>query len=196
MGVKRMEKKKFWFISLGLALTLAGATALFIGLKPSAEERITATQLTTQLEHMYEGKVSELKLEGQEYVAHVQRVDGIYEVRTDTQYGNVLSLTLIQSTEGTEPETTESVVEEKPVEKEEITEPATTRIAQSQAIEIAKSQVSGTVEDVEFEDSETGGYYLVDIEQPPVQSDDDDGAEATVQIHAITGEVISVIWDD
>ena len=52
----------------------------------------------------------------------------------------------------------------------------------------------GEVDDVDFVNSEAGGYYLVQIEIDT--DDDDDMDEVTYQIHAISGKVMTVTWDD
>ena len=63
-------------------------------------------------------------------------------------------------------------------------------ITKEEAIKIALKQLRGDVDHVSFELTDEGGYYLVEIEQ------DSEDVEAVFQIHAITGEVISVDWDD
>lgn len=62
-------------------------------------------------------------------------------------------------------------------------------ISEKDAIRIAKEHTPGEVDDVEFAQIDGTGFYLVEIEQ-------DDDKEAYVQIHAITGEIMSVSWDD
>ncbi|REB06136.1 hypothetical protein DVB69_13900 [Sporosarcina sp. BI001-red] len=65
-------------------------------------------------------------------------------------------------------------------------------ISKQQAIKIALGQLNGEVDDVDFVNTSEGGYYLVEIE-----IDVDDGPdEATYQIHAISGKIMSVTWDD
>lgn len=66
-------------------------------------------------------------------------------------------------------------------------------ISREQAIEIALGQLNGEVEEVEFEKTDDGGFYLIEIEQDNEESDD---LEAVIQIHAITGDVLSVDWDN
>lgn len=53
----------------------------------------------------------------------------------------------------------------------------------------ALEHIPGEVDDVDWKQVDGTGFYLVEIELP-------DGREAVVQIHAITGEVMSVSWDD
>ena len=66
-------------------------------------------------------------------------------------------------------------------------------ITRDKAIEIALEQLRGEVDHVSFEHTDNGGYYLVEIEQ---DNDDSDDVEAVFQIHAITGEILSVDWND
>ncbi|MFC0274410.1 PepSY domain-containing protein [Metabacillus herbersteinensis] len=70
----------------------------------------------------------------------------------------------------------------------EVIEPSK-RLTEQQATDIASKQVKGEIEDIELENINNTAYYLVEIET-------DDEREATIQIHAITGEVKSVTWDE
>lgn len=63
-------------------------------------------------------------------------------------------------------------------------------ISQEGAIAIAKETLNGTVDEVEFIQTTDGGYYLVEMD------DDASDREATIQIHAIRGETMTVEWDD
>ncbi|QCR33895.1 PepSY domain-containing protein [Lysinibacillus sp. SGAir0095] len=63
-----------------------------------------------------------------------------------------------------------------------------TIISSEEAKQIALSQLIGTVEDVVYEDASDGGYYLVEI--------DGENQEATFQINAVTGKIISVSNQD
>lgn len=81
------------------------------------------------------------------------------------------------------PETPPEQPEEPAAEPERI-------ISQNAAIAIAKETLNGEVDDVEFVQTDDGGYYLVEIE------DDATDREAKIQIHAIRGETMTVEWDD
>jgi uncharacterized membrane protein YkoI len=63
------------------------------------------------------------------------------------------------------------------------------RLTATEAREIAKKQVNGVVDHISLETSGQQTYYLVEMKTQ-------DGREAIVQIHAITGNVMSVTWDD
>ncbi|MFD0871581.1 PepSY domain-containing protein [Paenibacillus residui] len=62
-------------------------------------------------------------------------------------------------------------------------------LTEQEAIAIALSNVQGKVEDADLKETDSAAYYLVEIET-------DDEREATVQIHAVSGEVMSITWDD
>ena len=77
-------------------------------------------------------------------------------------------------------------------------QPKRVLISEQQAMNIGLAQLPagkvGEVDDVDFVNSEAGGYYLVQIEIDT--DDDDDMDEVTYQIHAISGKVMTVTWDD
>lgn len=63
-----------------------------------------------------------------------------------------------------------------------------TIISQDRAVNIAHSQLKGEVDSVVYEKTKDGGYYLVEID-----SEED---EAVFQIHAVSGEVLSITHDN
>ncbi|GEN83185.1 hypothetical protein SLU01_14970 [Sporosarcina luteola] len=69
-------------------------------------------------------------------------------------------------------------------------------ISEKQAANIGMAQLPsgmvGEVDDVDFVKTTDGGYYLVQIDIDT----DDDLDEVTYQIHAISGKVLTVTWDD
>lgn len=62
-------------------------------------------------------------------------------------------------------------------------------ISEKKAIQIALDTVKGEVDDVDLERSNGQLYYFIEVETA-------EDTEAEIQIHAITGEVISIEWDD
>lgn len=62
-------------------------------------------------------------------------------------------------------------------------------ITKEQAIAIAQTQLKGDIDDFSYEKTSDGGYYLIEIEAA-------DDREGTFQIHAISGKIMSVTWDD
>ena len=63
-------------------------------------------------------------------------------------------------------------------------------LSKEEAITIAKETLAGEVQEVEFTETSDGGYYLIEIENEGLDK------EATIQIHAIRGETMTVEWDD
>lgn len=61
-------------------------------------------------------------------------------------------------------------------------------LSEQEAINIALGAVAGEVDDVDLEQENGVPYFLIEIE-----TDEDD---ATVQINAISGEIMSTVWDD
>jgi uncharacterized membrane protein YkoI len=66
---------------------------------------------------------------------------------------------------------------------------STKRVTEAEAREIAKQQVNGSVDHISLETKGEQTYYLVEVKT-------EDNREAIVQIHAITGNVMSITWDD
>ncbi|RHW35686.1 hypothetical protein D1B31_18765 [Neobacillus notoginsengisoli] len=63
------------------------------------------------------------------------------------------------------------------------------RLTENEAAKIAQKEVRGKVDDIDLETVNGQTFYLVEIQTA-------DDKEATVQVHAITGTVMSVKWDD
>lgn len=80
--------------------------------------------------------------------------------------------------------TTEEIAEAEPVEEPDRV------ITSDEAVAIARQTLDGEVQEVEFVETADGGYYLVEIENDATDQ------EATMEIHAIRGETITVDWDD
>lgn len=170
---------------------------------------VTSTTLSkkdieSRIAALYSGNVQTMTKNGSQYNVTFSVEDYIYEVVINEDYGTFEQLVLIK--EGTptadKPPALEVPEEpnetpDEPVQKPESTpkpQPAPTkpeRLTEQQAIAIAKKQAVGTVEDIEFYPNANGGYYIVEIE-----NDNDDGEDVTLQIHAITGKVLSVSFDD
>lgn len=183
------KTSKPWLIPVIVAAVVVIASLLYFQLQVTGEEQQTPAEIQAQLERVYGGKVLSMEQQQDSFLVELEKEDGIYEIEANATYGNVTQITRLTTTETTEPTTT-------PTDTEEPSEPQQpgSRLTEEQAVELALKEVSGTLEDVDFEDSEQGGFYLIEIEQPG--QGDEDGQEATVQIQAITGEVLSIVWDD
>lgn len=203
--------KKRWFIPLIFVIVGVSAAGLYIVSLFEEEEYLSSDEITSRLEQMYEGTVDKIDEKKDFYIAEMTRAGAVYAVEVDAVDGNVLSMKHLRDVEEvtaivdeviSEEEEQEPVVEEseQPVAPEENVIPASEEapasqvsISKEEAIEIAFTQLRGDVESFEFENTSDGGFYLIEIEQ---DNDDGDDYEAIIQVHAITGEVMSVKWDN
>lgn len=148
-------------------------------------------EIKNRVESLFSGEVQSVTKTNKQYEVTFSKNDFLYEVSVDATEGTFSNITLIK--EGTikeEPPEKELPVEEEQIEKKPTTEEpgAVKPLTEQQISTIARSQFSGEVDDIEFVDTNDGGYYNVDIE-----NDED---EATLQIHALTGEVLTITYDD
>jgi uncharacterized membrane protein YkoI len=127
-------------------------------------------------------------------------------VESDNEKSEVKEET-VKSVEGSKVEQAEGKTEMPKPNVNKTTEPSkparklekqkqTVLISEQQAMKIGMAQLPtgmiGEVDDVDFVESTNGGYYLVQIDIDT----DDDMDEVTYQIHAISGKVLTVTWDD
>ncbi|MEE3807905.1 MULTISPECIES: PepSY domain-containing protein [Lysinibacillus] len=127
---------------------------------------LTEKQIRQMVKQEY-GDVESVMLTDSIYTVRVKKDSKQKEITLDGYSGEVLSEKMVEP-------------QEQSVEGPIITE--------QQAVQIALEQLKGEVDSVDFEETSEGGYYLVEIE-----TQDD---EATFQIHAVSGKVLSVTWDD
>lgn len=86
---------------------------------------------------------------------------------------------------------TEEVAEAAPDPPEETPSAEPDRIlSRDEAVAIARQTLDGEVQEVQFIETADGGYYLVEIDNEASDQ------EATIQIHAIRGDTLTVDWDD
>lgn len=127
---------------------------------------LTEKQIRQMVKQKY-GDVESIKLTDTTYTVRVEKENQQKDLTVNAYSGEIVSV--------------ENVEPHKPPVEEPI-------ITEQQAIQIALGQLTGEVDSVDFEETAEGGYYLVEIE-----TQDD---EATFQIHAVSGEVLSITWDD
>ncbi|MFD1206300.1 PepSY domain-containing protein [Sporosarcina contaminans] len=199
--------KKPWFLPIVLTILIVFIGNYYTKQFITQAETLPEDKVRTQLEGMYDGKVDRLSLKGSMYEAELVRNNGAYLAEVDAETGKVLSLIQtkenkvdesIASNEETvgQPEATQQKPvankKEKHAESQTPSKKETVLITEKEAVSIALSQLNGEVDDVDFVKTTDGGYYLVEIEV----EDDSRGDEAIYQIHAISGKILSVTWDD
>ncbi|QOT09720.1 PepSY domain-containing protein [Paenibacillus sp. JNUCC32] len=154
-----------------------------------------------------DGEITKATLDGEMYRMELESNSGRYEMTVDARQGDIVSIKQLDKApakpepepgETKQPTDNPSTTPAEPAENGEkgsadgesgTAEPPATMITKEYAIKLSLEKVPGTVEDVEYRESKSSRYYLVEIER-------EDGREATIQVHAITGKIMTVTWDD
>lgn len=179
---------------------------------------LTTKEISERIEQVYNAKIQTIVEQDDHFIASFNKNGSIFEVNIHAVTGQLSNLTLVHkkvepsdktdqqednkpaevSTEK-EPTKTDSTVQQPtktPPNTEKVetqqpkpAKPAATKplLTEQQAIAIALKEVPGELDSVEFKSSADGGSYFVEIEQED---------EVTVQIHAITGKILSIQYDD
>ncbi|MBS4208457.1 PepSY domain-containing protein [Bacillus sp. FJAT-50079] len=131
---------------------------------------LSVNDIKEKISQKMNGKIEKLVKNGDAYDAIVDNDGKKTSITVNSQTGEVLSI--------------------KDQEQEDANQ-SEKKLTEAEAIKIALATVQGKVDDVDLEESNGLYYYLVEIEL-----EDDDDREATVHINAITGEVVTITWDD
>jgi uncharacterized membrane protein YkoI len=180
-------KKVSWFwvvICSFLIIIVFISWQQFGKLRPSADI-LTEQDAQKLVQERYHGRVSLIKLTSQQYHIELEKQNQLYIITLEAESGKVLSFTKSETITSTPTPVPTPTPEPSPTA---INEPPK-RLTEPEAVKIAITQVQGDVDDIWLETENNQTYYFVKIET-------NDDREAIVQIHAITGEVMSVTWDD
>lgn len=160
------------------ALVIAAMAAVFFLYQSFQKPDVTITEAGEKLAKQYGGTVKESEKTAGAFVYIIDvPKQGEYEMTVDNETGELLTMTRLQTEKAASGhKQQEAQVENGPLTSE-------------QAGEIALQKVAGTIDDIEYGDEEEAGSYLVDINA-------ENGEEATVRINAISGEILSISWDD
>jgi uncharacterized membrane protein YkoI len=239
-------KRISWFwvaISSVLLIIVVVSFQQFGKLTPSADI-LTEQDAEKLVQERYQGSVSSIKLDKQQYHIELEKQNHLYTIKLDSSSGKVLSFTQTE-TEMSKPAPSQTPPQKVELSEESIKEIILSEIVngtiaslekidngsdlfykaivndkekqttltvdavsgsiltstslsitqqpkaltEKEAVEIARTQVQGEVDDIWLETENNQTYYFIKIET----SDD---REAIVQIHAITGEVMSIGRDD
>ncbi|RAR42531.1 PepSY domain-containing protein [Paenibacillus sp. MDMC362] len=211
-----MRKK----VSLLLGIVMLVAVMIIVNAVWSPFSRSTsamsADEVVEEVLSQYPGgEITKTALDGGVYRLELQSATGTYEMTVDARQGDIVSIEQRDKTAvKPDPEPGGPREPDQPTEPNPDTpasepadngdkgaadgesgngsgtsEPPATMITKESAIKLSLEKVPGTVEDVEYRESKSSRYYLVEIERA-------DGREATIQVHAITGKIMTVTWDD
>lgn len=180
VGCEKMKNKSgIWILLTSLLIVVL----LYISWQKFGTTKLSAEILTKEeaqklVQDRYQGTVIQIRLTEELYDIELEKEDNLYNIRLDALSGKVLMFTKKGTTSPppVSPTTTSS-------------NSASKRLTEAEAKEIANKQVNGSVDHVWLETKGELTYYLVEIQT-------NDEREAIVQIHALTGNVMSVTWDD
>lgn len=140
---------------------------------------LSKDEITEQIEKSYHGDVLTIVEKSSQYIASFSKDGSVFEVTIDSENGQFSNLMLVQQNPEAQP-------------NEQVTGPNSETtpsvLTEQQAIDIALQEVTGELDSVEFEKTTDGGNYFIEIEQAD--------NEIIVQIHAITGKILSIQYDD
>ena len=180
----------------------------------TSAEPLTKEEATQKVQELYAGDIVAVQEDSNRYLITIELETGTYEIEIDRDSGDIGSVIRTKKVAiGNEPvpENQDEPVDDATNESEQSNEGETAKdqgtppasvdetennsegakqLTEKEAIEIALSQLDGEVDDIDLERSGDVLYYLVDIEREGAED------EATIKINAISGEVMSVIWDD
>ncbi len=187
-----MVMRKVGLIVTGIAILAIVIWQLFKVV--TFAEPLTMGDAKDKIQDMYNGKIIEITEVKTWFRITLLLDTGTYEVKVNKETGEVGLLTKKNMDTATSNNDEEGSIKNSnpstptPEDNQEPKEPVK-QISEAEAISIALTKVNGEVDDVDLEQSNGESYYLVSIETV-------NGEEGIVQVHAITGEVMSITWDD
>lgn len=161
----------FWAAICSIIAIIAIVSWQQFGKLTPSEDILSEQEVQVIIQQRYQGEVSQIKFIDQQYQIELEKQNRFYLIKLDAEGGKVLSFVQTRSA-------TQKPVNEPPKQ-----------LTETDAIQIALNQVNGEVDDIWLETKNNQTYYFIKIETA-------DDREAIVQIYAITGEVMSISWDD
>lgn len=161
-------------IRLGLLLVALCTVVVVTVMLLQNNESITLKDAENKVLAAYDGTLVSSREETEQFTITFNNTVGQYAAHVNDR-GEIVLL-----------EQLETYVAEQPEQPDEPVQ--SVKLTEQQAIDIAQNVFNGTLEDAEFIDSSNGGYYLIELES--------ESQEAEIQIHALTGDVLSAVYDD
>ncbi|MCH7321841.1 PepSY domain-containing protein [Solibacillus sp. MA9] len=172
-----MNRKRALFIVTMIILTMFVVLAVK---QLTTPKQLTIAEISKQVEQSYNAEIVSVVEKSDEFVTSFKKDGSVFEVSVNNETGQFSELTIIQQN-NVPP--TENTTEEQPSQPQ-----IPTILTEQQVIEIALNEISGEIDSADFENTTDGGYYFVEMEQG--------NQEITIQIHAITGKILSIQYDD
>ena len=179
-------------IDLTVCIVCLLAVLFIIAIRHITEDTsLSEQQIISRVEALYGGVVDNTIKQDEAYFVTFSTEQATYEVTVDEVNGRFSHLTLIHE-HPTEEQHTTPTPDVADSQVQPASPPASAQkpilLTEQQVLSIASAQFTGEIEDIDFENTADGGYYLVEIDTAE--------GEVTVQIHAITGKILSVSFDE
>ncbi|GAA0134007.1 hypothetical protein YSY43_08470 [Paenibacillus sp. YSY-4.3] len=173
-----MKISKWKKISVTAAVLLLVVLASFqLGKLISFASPVSADEASKLIKERYSGNIVNVIQRDNKYEITIELDTGTYVVEVNRTTGGVDNLTRTNQNNLPNPkEKTEAEIKDQILTKED-------------AARIALQKVNGKVDDIDLEQSDGLTYFLVEVEREHAK-------DATVQINAISGEVMSITWED
>ncbi|SFM14269.1 PepSY domain-containing protein [Salibacterium qingdaonense] len=155
------------------------------------DESVSAEDVRQKVEEQYTGSITSMEQKSDRYLVFLTMETGEYELEVSGEDGTIIRMERTQAFQSGEEAPAKTEKNEEPPAPSASPEPSDPQdpMTKEQAEVIALERVPGSVDDVDRESSDNGSFFLVEIER-------EDDREATVQVNSITGEIMSVSWDD
>lgn len=192
---KRMNRSSLYKAGvIGASLLLLVLAALWWLDRKGSGPLLTREQATLAVLDEYPGKLENLRLQSGNYTGELQTAQGRYELKLDGVSGEITSIVLLKRADepAVQPTAAASPVPSDGAAASPSPAPSPTAegiISEKEAVRLALQEVAGEVDDVDTEIDASGAFYLVEIHTP-------DGREAVVQVNAISGNIMSVTWEE
>jgi len=157
-----------------LVLVVVSGSAYFVWAETIKPEPLSHEELIERIQLTYDVKPKYVAQENDQVIFRFKKDGVTYDMTVDELDGHVNKLVKIAGSYSAP-------------EKEQTT-PTTKVLTDEEAIAIANKELKGEVDALSYRSTSDGGYYLIEI--------DGDEAEAVFQIHALSGEILSITWDE
>ncbi|MEK5024212.1 PepSY domain-containing protein [Paenibacillus sp. FSL M7-1046] len=193
MKIKKPESKKFIYKAvIIIAAALLLSIAAFKIFTNESAQLLTKEQAKQAVLKEYSGSVENLTLQSGNYVAELKTGQGLYELELDGATGEIVSIVLLEPAASAEVRPTPLPSSAPPAGGSALPSPSPTApraVSEDEAVKLALQEVPGELDDVDTEINESGAFYLVEVNTT-------DGREAVVQVDAISGNIMSVAWEE
>ncbi|WP_107943265.1 PepSY domain-containing protein [Metasolibacillus fluoroglycofenilyticus] len=165
------------------------------------KQPLSEADVQAHIDKLYAGEVKSIVMQEDIAVVSFATQEGIYQVNINLENSRPSNLAIVHQFVGQTDD--KEVAQENLAEEESASKPSEQQtakpeqnnnqnknylISEQQAIQIALKEQAGVVDNVDFKKTDDGGIYEIDIEHGDY--------ETTFIIHAITGKILSVEFDD